>query len=201
MYVEAGLVQYDERMASAVQQAADRLGLHYRSKAEGIREQFSELREVPRNATIRNVFSGDLDGRPLLVFQSTYMIFTGQVTVPVMHTVYATASPAWPFTQITPRWFIGRLMMRLGRPASLLLEDARFNHRFKIRTHDDDFAITLLTPEMQTFMLTKTTVRWRLGAGHVCLVYGGKLKPTRMEASLDRLRGFWSNVPVELESW
>ena len=83
----------------------------------------------------------------------------------------------------------------------LLLEDARFNHRFKIRTHDDDFAITLLTPEMQTFMLTKTTVRWRLGAGHVCLVYGGKLKPARMEASLDRLRGFWSNVPVELESW
>jgi hypothetical protein len=54
---------------------------------------------------------------------------------------------------------------------------------------------------MQAFMLTKIRVRWRIGSGRVCLIYPGTLKPDRIEASLQRMRGFWSRVPEELESW
>ena len=66
---------------------------------------------------------------------------------------------------------------------------------------DEAFAVTLLSPEMQSFLLEKPEVRWRIRNGEVCLIYSGDLKPARIGASIDRLRRFWSLVPPELDAW
>jgi len=182
--------------------AANDFGLSYLAKADkSFRSAFGELPELPRNATVKHVMTGDFDGRPITVFESSYMIYTGQTMMQVAYTVYAVEAPDWPSTHITRRNWFGRMALKLGRQPSLLLDNPQFNSRFKVRTENDDFAIALLSPEMQAFMLQKMNVRWRIKDGRVCLCYSGTLKPQRMPASLERMRQFWSLVPDELEAW
>ena len=176
--------------------------MSYQAKADkAFRAGFSYLPEVPRSATLRHVLGGALDGRQLTAFQSGYTIYTGQVNVNVAYTIYTVACPDWPVTHVTPRNFVGRLAFKLGRRSGLMLENDEFNARFKVRDVDDEFAVTLLSPDMQAFMLDKTSVRWRIGRGRVCLIYSGSLRPRGIERSLQRMRGFWALVPPELEAW
>ncbi len=181
---------------------AERLGFTYRGKGDKeFRARFTFLAAVPRGASIRHVYEGSLDGRPLVVFQSSYMVSTGQAMVQVSHTIYAVEAPAWPATQIAARNWAGRLFRKLRRPTGLELDDPEFNRRFKLKTDDEDFAIALLSPEMQAFMLSKTSVKWRIASGRLCMIYSGTLKAGRIETSLQRLQRFWELVPTELEAW
>jgi len=181
---------------------AQKLGLSYRGKGDKeYRARFNFLVAVPRGATIRHIHEGSLDGRPIEIFQSSYMVSAGQTMVQVSHTIYAVEAPAWPATQIAARNWFGRLVRKLGRPTGLELDDPEFNRRLRLKTDDEDFAIALLSPQMQSFMLSKTTVKWRIASGKLCMLYNGTLKADRMEASLQRLRRFWELVPPELEAW
>ncbi len=183
-------------------QVAERLGLDYRAKVDdGLRGRIEHVPELTRRGKIRHVFEGALDDRPLMLFQSSYMVYTGQGAVEVAHTVYVCAAPEWPLLHITPRGLLGRLAARLGRRPDLALESEQFNRRLKVRTVDDDFAIALLSPEMQAFLVSKPSVRWHTLPGRLCMVYRGPLKPPRIEGSLQRLRRFWTLVPPELEAW
>jgi hypothetical protein len=181
---------------------AQRLGFTYTGKGDKeFRARFNFLVAVPRGASIRHIYEGSLDGRPIEVFQSSYMVSTGQTMIQVSHTIYAVEAPAWPATQIAARNWFGRLVRKLGRPTGLELDNPEFNRRFRLKTDDEDFAIALLSPEMQGFMLSKTSVKWRIASGRLCMLYNGTLNADRMEASLQRLRRFWALVPPELESW
>jgi hypothetical protein len=187
---------------SGAEQEAGRLGLTYMARGDkAFRQRFAHLPQVPRGAKIKHVMAGHLDGRPAVLFEATYMIWTGNMVLPVAHTIYTVDCPAWPTTHIKPRNPFGRLAVKLGRQPRLAMENPAFNVRFKVKTDNDDFAIALLSPEMQEFMLTKTTVSWRIVANRVCLVYSGTLKSNRMESSLQRLRRFWELIAPELESW
>ncbi len=181
---------------------AQRLGFTYRGKGDKeFRARFSFLAAVPRGASIRHVCEGSLDGRPIEVFQSSYMVSTGQSMVQISHAIYAVEAPDWPATQIAARNWFGRLFRKLGAPRGLELDDPEFNRRFRLKTDDEDFAIALLSPEMQAFMLSKTSARWRITPGRLCMIYNGTRNADRMEASLQRLQRFWELVPTELEAW
>lgn len=183
-------------------ETAERLGFCYTPVADrALRDRFRDLSEIPRNAKIRHVLQGVLDGRGLAILEASYMVYAGHTMMQVSNTVYAADAPAWPSTLLSPRGLFGRLAFRMGRASGLMLESQEFNARFVVKTDEDDFAIALLSPEMQAFMLTKTRVRWRIGGGRVCLIYEGGLKAGRIEASLHRMRTFWSLVPPELHEW
>ena len=164
-------------------------------------EPFKHLPEVTGAATASNVLFGTAAGRDVVVFQSTYVIHTGQASIPVTHVIYACAAPTWPPLNIVPRRGIGRFAWRFGWRRGIELDDPRFNAAFRTTGPDEDFAIALIGPEMQRFMLTKPGVRWRIGGGHVHLIYRGGLKAERVPDSLGRLDGFWTHVPEELEAW
>jgi len=187
---------------SGAEREAGRLGFAYTARGDkAFRERFAHLPEVPRSATVKHVMAGDLDGRPALFFEATYMVFTGQMVVPIAHTIYTVESPAWPTTHVKPRNLFGRLAVKLGRQPRLAMENPAFNLNIKLTTDDDDFAIALLSPEMQEFMLTKSSATWRLVANRVCLIYAGTLKSARMESSLQRMLRFWELIAPELETW
>jgi len=187
---------------SGAEREAERLGFSYTARGDkAFRERFAHLPEVPRGTTIKHVMEGHLDGRPALFFEATYMVSTGQMMVPIAHTIYTVESPAWPTTHIKPRNLFGRLAVKLGRQPRLAMENPAFNLNIKLTTDDEDFAIALLSPEMQEFMLSKTSVWWRIVGSRVCLIYSGTLKSYRMESSLQRMRRFWELTAPELEQW
>ncbi|MCZ6811270.1 MAG: hypothetical protein O7D97_04635 [Planctomycetota bacterium] len=186
----------------AVPDVAESLGLTYRKKADReFVKSYSDLPGIRSSGSVMHLLTGELDERLVTIFQHTYMIYTPQAPVPIIHSVYAVEGPQWPMLRVAPRPFWARLARRLGWRAGMELDLPQFNAAFKVTTDDEDFALTLLCPEMQHFMMDKRNVRWYVGRGRVCLIYSGSLKPPRITESLDRLRRFWSLVPPELEAW
>ena len=212
--------------------AASDIGLSYQKKApKELRAAFADLPQVPRGCTLTHLMTGTLADRDLVAFQATYIVPAGNVTIPVIHTIYSTNAPAWPLTVVKRRHglaWLENIFRRLRGNRELLLDDAAFNREMRVFATDEDAAIVLLSPEMQRFMLEKTAVTWRLGrspkakeegglggalggelgggmggvgGGRVDMIYSGSLKPDRIAGSLDRLARFWELVPEELLDW
>ena len=102
---------------------------------------------------------------------------------------------------IAPRRGLRHLLYRLGLRRGLLLEDEEFNLAFRIRTDDEEFALTLLHPDLQRFLREHDRITWHVHAGRAAMIYGGATKFDRLEASVDRFCRFWEVVPRELEDW
>lgn len=162
---------------------------------------FTFLPEIKKSGKTNHLAHGSIAGRTAVFFEHSYVVSTGQHTTTVFHCVYTTQAPDWPRLSITPRGPFSKLFRKLGRRKGLLLDDPNFNHAFIVRCDDEPFAVTLLTPGMQRFMLEKTNVRWRITHEKIFLIYKGALKLKRMPVSVDRLARFWSNVPPEVETW
>jgi hypothetical protein len=162
---------------------------------------FGALPRIPRSGKVQQVMRGELEGRELTCFQHLYVISTGQTTVPVQHTVIVTDAPQWPTVTIRRRASIGRLLLRFGIGGGLRLEDDLFNRTFKVTADDEEFALTLLSPAMQRFLLEKPSVAWRVNPGCVAMVYRGPLRFDRLGGSIERMRAFWSHVAPELATW
>jgi len=183
-------------------EVAARLGLTYRKKGEkAFHRAFGPLPGIPRSGSVQHVFTGVLDGRPVTAFQHFYMVTTGQATIPIYHTICIREAPPWPPVKVAPRNPIGRLLYRLGMRRGLLLEEEAFNAAMKVKAADEDFALLLLHPEMQQFILAQPGITWQINPGHIALISGGQMKFDLLEQRLETLRAFWQLVPEELEAW
>jgi len=182
--------------------AAAGFGLSYEPKGTAaLRRSFSDVPGIPDSGKARHIMRGTIAGREAVVFEHTYMIYNGSTVTPVAHVIYATVAPSWPETFISPRSLLSRAALRFGWDAGLTLENADFNRLFRVKTFSEDFALTLLSPDMQQFMVDKPGVSWHFRPGRLCLVYRGTLNVNRLGASLDRVRSFWALVPEELGDW
>lgn len=200
-------------------EAAARLGLAYAKKGDKrLRKAFASIPRVTPGASIQHEMRGRLHTptgeRDVLVFQSFYLVPAGQVMVPVMTSVCACAAPAWPKVIVRRRQFawVSRV---LGRRPGLTLDDRRFNRVLRVDTADEDFALVLLTPQMQALMLEEPKASWRIergsldaqqtqvgtAGGRVCLVLGSTLKPDRVAELTGLMARFWELVPEELLAW
>lgn len=167
-----------------------------------LRARYADLPGLNKmRGTVKAAYRADLDGRRLTVFHHNFTTMAGNTPIVIDHTVYACDAPDWPTVKIAPRRLISRLAMKFGRASGLMVENERFNKTFWVGTDDEPFAVTLLSPQMQAFLLERRDLRWRIRAGEVALIYKGSLKPQRVGASIARLRRFWSLVPPELDAW
>lgn len=190
------------KRAEKPEEVAARLGLTYEKKAEkAFHRAFGPLPGIPRTGSVQHVFTGSLDGRPVTAFQHFYMITTGQATIPIYHTICITEAPSWPPVKIGRRNLIGRLLYRAGLRRGLMLEDETFNATRTIKAADEDFALTLLGPEMQQFILAHPGITWQINPGHIALISGGQMKLDLLEQRLEILVEFRRLIPEELEAW
>lgn len=119
-------------------------------------------------------------------------------TATVVEVFYVLPAPDWPKVRIRARRGLGRLLYRFGRRPGLMLDDDRFNAAFRVESEDDDFAISLLRPELQSFLLEKRNVDWSAGRGAIKLWYRGRLRMDRVDRSLERLGRFRDLIGEEL---
>lgn len=162
---------------------------------------FTYLPEIVKPGKTNRLARGAIADHPAVFFEHSRVVSTGESTYTIYHCVYATDAPEWPELSVTPRNIISKLLRKFGVRKGVLLDDPAFNQAFVVRCEDEPFAVTLLTPEMQSFMLEKTNTRWRCTHGKVFLIYKGGLKLDRMPVSVDRLARFWSHVPPQVQAW
>lgn len=189
-----------QRVAKTEQ--ATTLGLTLRAESvKDTKKRFHTLPEIRRGGSIKRVYEGEIGGRRLVAFEHIQMIYTGNATLPILRTVYALETPAWPRVDIVPTQAIGAFIRRLFGRRGIELDLPEFNRRFRVVTPDEAFVVTLLSPDLQRHILDKPNVKWRLVGGWLCLVYNGKLRLDRAGKSLDRLARFAELIPPELEHW
>ena len=168
----------------------------------GLRERYADLPTLNKmRGKVTKALRGSLDDRRAIVFEHTYTTMAGSTPVVMKQTVFACEAPDWPTVKIAPRRLFSRIAMRFGRVSGIQLDNAAFNAAFWVGSDDEPFAVTLLSPEMQAFLLSKPNVRWRSRNRELCLIHQGGLRVKRAGASLERLRRFWALTPPELAEW
>jgi len=183
---------------------AAQFDLTYQAKAESaFHQQFGKLPGIPsgRGGKVEHVFVGRIAGRLITAFQHLYITMAGQTPVPVYHTVLVLATRPWPALTVRRRGALGRLFYRMGVRRGLQLENEAFNLGMRVTTADPDFAVLILGPEMQRFLLDSPAVTWHIDHGRVAAISNGRMRFDRIGDSLDRMRRFWDLVPSELEAW
>lgn len=184
------------------QSAAESLGFSYAKKApKRAHKPFAKGSGAMSGGTVRHYIEGSIEGRALRIGQHEYMLSTGSAVIPIMTTAYLLDAPQWPLVKIRRRQLLCRILRALGRRARIELENEQFNKQFRVECRDEAFAITLLTPDAQTLLLEKPSIKWIIGAGRIAMVYSGKLRADRMRYSLDRMRRFALAIPEELWDW
>lgn len=157
---------------------------------------------VPDGAAVANLLAGEVAGRPVLLYELEYVVFTGQAAIPVSRVVCRAEAPMWPEVHLAPRSLLGRWWSNLRRGrGSLHLESQEFNTRLAVKSRHEDFAITLLSPPIQEFMLRKRDACWHIGRGRVSINRAGPLRPEHIAELLQRMTEFWSLVEPELLDW
>ena len=125
----------------------------------------------------------------------------------VSETFYVLPAPVdWPKVQIRARRGLGRWRYRWGKRwgkrrdkrKGIMLESERFNEGFRVMSKDEPFAITLLNPDLQGFILEKQDVDWSAGEGSIKLWYRGRLNKRAIPRALDRLATFERLIAPEL---
>ncbi len=143
-----------------------------------------------------------IDDVPIEIYVRSAMIPNPAIymipTKVAVETFYVMPAPDWPKVRIRARRGLARLLYRFGRRPGIVLDNVRFNSAFRVDCEDADFALVLLSPELQAFLLDKTSVDWSAGGGAIKLFYRGGLRKKRIDRSLERLRRFRDLIDDEL---
>ena len=148
---------------------------------------------------VKTVF---LDNQPVEIYERSQMVWLGSFMAPVVvECFYKHPAPNWPKVQIRARRGLAKLWYKFGNRTGIMLDDEAFNAAYKVTSRDEEFAIMLLSPELQAFIMDKPTVDWSAGNGAIKLWYKGKLKKKRIEKALVRLGTFKSHINNDLFGW
>ncbi|MEM1331762.1 MAG: hypothetical protein AAGG07_14545 [Planctomycetota bacterium] len=168
---------------------------------------FAKLKDLKTGVDgLRWSAEGTLDGRRACGVVHSYTVSTGKNTTTYYHACYAVECPTgWPGLSLTSE-HLGHKLLGLFGKKDLQLEDKRFNDRWRIATDDEDFAILLLSPEVQEFLREpdKTAGRsaaWHIGEGWIRLVVDGNPSPEAAGAAVERLRVLRMSIASELDAY
>lgn len=165
--------------------------------------QIGPLTRLTRGAAGVNWHAqGQIGDRPVTLVEHRYSVGSGKNRRTVYHTIAATpCPPSWPTLSVTGEHFFHRVAEFFGSH-DIKVEDQEFNSRWRVKSDREDFAVLVLTPEVQRFLSGLTDGTWlEIGRGAICLVRRSQLngeKACRLVQTTTALAGL---LPPELEAW
>lgn len=139
---------------------------------------------------------------PVEIYERSQMVWIGSMMIPsVTECFYSIPAPNWPKVQIRARRGMAKWWYKRGNLSGIMLDDEAFNEAYKVTSSDEEFAIMLLSPALQAFILDKPTVDWSTNNRTIKLWYRGKLNKKKTKPALERLDRFQSLIADELFDW
>lgn len=176
----------DQKNTAFARCASVQKELHYGSKAV---QWFAELP----------------DARPQIFFcEHMYVVSNGKSSHRVYRTIASAITPrAWATTSLTRE----NVFTKIGKVFGLKdldLENAAFNNAWRVRASDENFALALITPELQTLLADRSAMlrgeRWVIASGTLCLVLNRAIKPDELASVHARLMQFINALAPELRN-
>lgn len=140
--------------------------------------------------------------REVTLIEHSYTSGSGKNQSTVRHAIAAVPAPAtWPELRVVPEGIFRKLAELMGQK-DVQLENQAFNERWRVKTTDEDFAVVLLSPEMQGWLAEwPREYRVMIGGGAIAIVSSGQLTPTRLPVMIRLVNEVADLIPPELELW
>jgi Tfp pilus assembly protein PilV len=140
----------------------------------------------------------------VFMIEHSYVVSTGKNSQSVYHTAACVAVPAqWGEVALSREGMFTKIGKLFGLK-DLDLEDPAFNNAWRVRTADENFALALLSPEVQQFLAAENAPfkndSWIIGSGTLSLVLGRQLKPEELDPFRARLLALIRMLAPELRS-
>jgi hypothetical protein len=108
---------------------------------------------------------------------------------------------AWPGLRLQAETFISKMAKKVG-VKDLEVENEAFNKRWLINANDEEFAVLLLSPEVQEWLLDANKKEsWSILDGHLICTWHKRLKPKELDLFVGRVATFRRLIPPELDAW
>lgn len=145
---------------------------------------------------------GMAEDRRCIVLEHRYTSGSGKNTSTHYHTIAAVEAPErWPVLSLTGEAFFHKIGEKMGI-RDIKVEDEEFNKRFRVKCDDEDFAVLVLTPEMQAWLkLLPKRVEVSIGDGAVCVVKRWVCKAEDVATMIAAAGALRNMLPAELESY
>jgi len=163
-------------------------------------EPFRHVRGLPRaHHGVRSLLRTTLEDREVRVLEYVYSESAGNSTRIVRSLAAATpCPPAWPHLELDREHFLHKVGAALGL-RDMQVENPAFNDRWRIRTDDESFALCLLTPEVQSWLMAlEGRETWSIGDGWIVCLRRDPLRRDALESIAARPGGLLALVPPEL---
>ncbi len=146
--------------------------------------------------------SGEIDGKYISIAEHRYVVSTGKSSHVVWHTLASCdVHERWPSVTLRPESFIDKLADRLGM-RDVKVESERFNSIWRVKSENENFAVLLLSTEVQGWLETEGGAdSWHIGDGHIVRSRRKRLEPDACEAFVHGLIAMRTRIPPELDAW
>ena len=204
------VLDYQCQRLAALGTTFENLGLGFDSKPDrrSKREAFERAGSVGAlssgHAGVLWIAQGRQQNRDLLVFEHQSVGGGQQAATRQTHsTVVSVMCPSdWPVLRLRPEG-IDRAIAALFGKRDFQVESEEFNRHWSVSIDQpkhltvspgvapEEFALLVLSPEMQTFFLdTEALELWQIGAGAVTCLQRGPVDNDSIERTIARLHGF-----------
>jgi hypothetical protein len=135
-----------------------------RASVWSVFEPFTHLKRGMKK--IEWVARGTVGGREVLVMRHVFFKHMGDTSYPVVHMCVACRCPEWwPMVDLRGEDLLHRVRVARSR-SGLCLESEAFNRRWRVSTTDQEHAVLLLTPELQSALARSPAGEsWSIGGG------------------------------------
>lgn len=141
-------------------------------------------------------------GGDVTLVEHYYTTGGGKSTQHHYHTIAAVACPTtWPTLSIEPGGLLGKLAELFGAK-DIKVENEAFNKRWRVKCPHEDFALLVLTPEIQQwFMSLPEGVGVRIGSGAAAVFKRRVLKPEELAGFAQLAPRLAAMIPPEIAQY
>ncbi len=193
---------HNQRRAALLVRNAQALGLEpFDAEAAKLRERYGwdAVLGLNKGGVARPSYRGVVRGVRVEVHQHQYTVHAGKATYAVVHTIGIMPAPRWwPRTLIINRGLKG-LIEKWKNKSEVRVEHAKFNKLFDVHADDPEFAVAVLSEEMQTHMeRLKSPASFEIRGGAIVWKSRTRLTPESIIPFVESGMRFAELIPEEV---
>ncbi|MBX3377628.1 MAG: hypothetical protein KF678_11575 [Phycisphaeraceae bacterium] len=148
--------------------------------------------------------TGELGGAPIEIAAFEFQVGSGKNSKTYHNVqVIRPCAEGWPDLRLAPpRKFWRKPISKLLASNAAGLENPAFGKRWTLECADPDFALLLLSPEVQEWLLQAPKhERWTIESGRIALTHRRRATESDMPTMISRLDEFLAMIPAELQGY
>lgn len=151
---------------------------------------------------VRATMDGEVEGAEVRVIEHRYVEGGGNNSRTVRHVAAAIPCPdSWPMLRLSHEHLGTKLLSMLGGK-DLQVESEAFNKRWRIAADDEDFAVLVLSPDVQDWLMRDDRREvWAIGRGWIACARRERLRAESFERISRRPLELLAMLPPELVAY